>query len=877
MTSNKKDNQKKNDSIIKTIFGKITLNSIKVIIIYILLAVAWVGIAPAWYEWFSGEKNADFCKWLYTLLDGNIWVNIPLCLVILDGSRKLCIKIWRDRDIRIYRPLLVAFIVFVLYWNSNVIYARIIGIHYANVFGTSYANMIGSIDYRMYCMVLLVLLFLIMIIKVFVIIFRFRKLFSKRQINDGTMGFDNDNVDILDIPDSLLNYASEIVNQLLHTDTKNGSFAVGITGGWGTGKSTFLAALKKQIGKQGNIVEFNPWLCRTPEQVTSDFFATLQRKLSSRYSFLSNSIKEYAKYINALPISSNPLVSLGLKYIDKQDSLYGLKQTLSAKFSKLDSPVFVFIDDIDRLERNEIFEVLRLIRNTADLSNIYYLVALDKEYVISVLDNSQITDPAAYLEKIFQIEIPMPKSQDYEILDTLLEGMKLHNGKFEKIFNPIGFQFDEMDQMIILKVFKTFREAKRFARIYLLNSSYLINTLKEDFFPSQVFWLELLKAYDRPIFDDIFIHPKKYLFLILDNKKYCLRSGILNDDQLDMINRKYKVSEGDNYNWKDAVISIQKNSEPYSGEQNWREETPLILSKLFLFTSLFYSQNRSIDNPENFNKFFTLSLSRYSLSRKELLSILDSGHSWLRASFWLYRDITPQSVLNQFESIDIKNLSDLQLKNFYLVSIFYVSIIEEDIYILSGFKSLLYNSNITNELKEKIQKFVLENITLLIDIYKNNPHFYIGFCRFLNSLYGSDKYVISNKDILEALTDIIKVCLKNIDLNVASLFNPSGEFGRIFRYCCIRTGAQQENGEEYKNIAADLIVTHFEKKEKKLSIEEFDNAYNNMSLKGILILHDNTKEEIYLSDAKYQEKARILYFGSNYKEFIEKLKKKCCS
>ena len=121
----------------------------------------------------------------------------------------------------------------------------------------------------------------------------------------------------------------------------------------------------------------------------------------------------------------------------REESLYEKKMDLSDKFLRLSRPVvvFVFIDDIDRLEREEVFEVLRLIRNTADLNNTIYLVAYDKEYVTTVLEEKNIKDAASYLEKIFPVEVHLPKVEDNLIWETLygdLNCQERFNGRFTK-------------------------------------------------------------------------------------------------------------------------------------------------------------------------------------------------------------------------------------------------------------------------------------------------------------------------------------------------------------------------------------------------------------------------------------------------------------
>ena len=97
----------------------------------------------------------------------------------------------------------------------------------------------------------------------------------------------------------------------------------------------------------------------------------------------------------------------------------------------------------NNLERDEVFEVLRLIRNTADLSNVIYMVAYDKEYVTCVLEEKNIKDSSAYLEKIFPLEIHLPKVDEdmiWKVLYTEIDAQKssLGKGYADVLFSKFG-------------------------------------------------------------------------------------------------------------------------------------------------------------------------------------------------------------------------------------------------------------------------------------------------------------------------------------------------------------------------------------------------------------------------------------------------------
>ena len=483
-------------------------------IVLFLLIPVWMGLAPEWYSWLAMEDNGLWLKWLYNLLDGRCLVNIPVSVTIIYLAYCWINRIWIDNDCRPYRFSLVGGLLFCLNWKSDV----------------AYADIIGGFDYRMLLSCILAMALIILIIKAFK---------SKAVTHDGAsqneegenatvdkdfQGFSHDNPANQSVPDSLKKYASIIARRLLSTKANNQSYAIGITGEWGVGKTTFLNLLKKEIIEKAEIVEFNPWMCRSPEQVTNDFFASLRHQLSPKYSTLSKTLKEYAKSINNLTLTPPNVLGIELSLSIREESLYEKKMDLSDKFLRLSRPVVVFIDDIDRLEREEVFEVLRLIRNTADLNNTIYLVAYDKEYVTTVLEEKNIKDAASYLEKIFPVEVHLPKVEDNLIWETLygdLNCQERFNGRFTK---SLFARFNNDERALILRVLNNYRRAKRFSRLYILNVDYVMVQCRDEIKLLDLFWLELLQIYDKKIYDMLANDP--YSLLCYENGRFNQRQYI---------------------------------------------------------------------------------------------------------------------------------------------------------------------------------------------------------------------------------------------------------------------------------------------------------------------------------------------------------------
>jgi len=796
----------------------------------------WIGLAPMWYGWYGKPENGLWMKTVYVLLDGNALVNLPLCVILAFVAYRCTIRIWHDYIFRWYRAVLIILGLVVLYCGSDVEYAKVVSfISYGQVFA----------------FLLIVLLCVILVKGVCKLVSVAQKKYCEKKIEEterNQRGFTADTVRDDCIPESLKKYAGEIVERLLVTNIKNQSYALGVTGEWGVGKTTFLRELKKTIGNRADIVEFNPWMCRTPEQVTNDFFASLRHQLSDKYSTLSKSIKEYAKYVNNVKLVSHPLFSMEALISGTKESLFERKNTLSKKFSRLPKPIIVLIDDLDRLERDEVFEVLRLIRNTADLSNLIYMVAYDKEYVTSVLKEKEIKDATAYLEKIFPVEIHLPKVEEHLVWNTLYEEIR-EQSSIENNFVKLLFdRFVTDDKELILNVLTNYRRTKRFARLYMLNIAYLNNQSQNELKFIDVFWLELLQMYDKTTYDVLATEPGVILFN--DGGRYRIKDGIL----------RTKVHENNKY----------------EGESFWREETPNILGKMF--GRYINTHTQSICFTENYDKYFTLSVSPFRLSVKEMNRLFEpESKAEDIVEKWLNEGKYFNSIAYQFKQVGVNNLNDVQLRS-YLRGLLYFNM-----------KQLHYRPVYTWDVKEALLAERYSNGTAQkahgivmgwFDEMMNDDNLLPALSNLLHRLYNTEimgldgtierqtPLLISNDEIEILLVQVIKAYLDNHEeLSALDVMNEKGVLSYMFKNCCVvvKDAMVRMNYCLYKQVAFEIVTNHFSSKSEKPTRLEYERAIGAMFREEVPVFDNPTDEDTYWAFVQdsYENNMQA-YFGSDY-------------
>lgn len=289
---------------------------------------------------------------------------------------------------------------------------------------------------------------------------------------------------------------------------KEGSFTFSITGIWGSGKTTFINILKEQYSRNNSaksIIIFEPWKSDTSDSIVKGFFAMLRDELSNYIPNISSTIDQYVELLLDEE-SGKPLKIIG-------KSLHGILnedknpyEHIKEILERTKHKTIVFIDDIDRLNAAEIKEVLRLIRNTANFPYIQFIVAYDKNYVCETLKNNGINTPDRYLEKFFNVEMSLPKSEERVICNELLTRIQgtinaiwgLEKDDL-KISNMVDYRPDDptnsmIGNNLVTQVLSTIRDVIRFHNsFYLLAKAYKDQRAENEVCFQDLFFLELLR------------------------------------------------------------------------------------------------------------------------------------------------------------------------------------------------------------------------------------------------------------------------------------------------------------------------------------------------------------------------------------------------
>lgn len=800
-----------------------------------VIMIVLYSLQPEIDELMKDADNKKVVEGIIGFFDGHTMINflVACSFIVLfswEGQR-----IWKDNDCRLYRPLLILLCAEIIYLEGSLKYINIsCGITYG-ILLYLLLFALGTVDVYKTC----------------------NKIFSRGMESAQAQGFSTDDIDINITSKNLQDYAKSITTQLLNTDISKHSFALGITGEWGGGKTTFMELLASLMKDRAEVVWFNPWMCRSPEQVADDFFVTLHKKLSPKYSSLSRPIRDYAQYI------SNATFSLGGGFLSKltlalpRESLKQKKDRLSDGLSLLDIPVVVFIDDLDRLEMDEVFEVLRLIRNTADLKNVIYVVAFDKDYVTNVLMEKKIENAAAYLEKIFPVDIHQPKVDDRQLQKVLWDELSREAKYGKKFANKLFSFFNQNEMKLVLDILDNFRRVKRFARRYVLIVDYLIEAGIKDIRLTDLFWIELLQGYDKQTYDQLMHDPLALLYE--KNDCYILRPNILKNQY---------------------VLEDDKKNE-YKGEDTWKPKTPFILNNLF---NNHNSKKRlGIYYIENFDKYFILGVSELKISLKEFNKLFENSSEPIDIiNGWQGKYYS--SIMFQFKHKDTSTLDFDGLWRYMtgLMYLAYLSIIHD-----SGVeykaKNLINKGKYSNERGGTARGCLLAWFSNMIDNENTN---YIALGRLLNRLYQPDYYdersdkksspdrlLLSNNDLVSLLKALMaKYLIRHTDLTAIDVLNENSDFGKVFSNCSVCTLESDITDYcTFENVGFPVVVKWFAGKREKPSIDDYDGAISKMFYEGEYSYDEDSDYYDYMMEQRNMKFNS--YFGSD--DWLNIFKNQC--
>lgn len=252
--------------------------------------------------------------------------------------------------------------------------------------------------------------------------------------------------------------AARIATSLMDRASTDG-LVVGIDGRWGSGKSSLLHLIERELKllpaiDRPSVISFRPWLVGKRDALLASLFGELAEKVAAvelargdataetkrKAIAAANRVRGFAKALSR----AGEIVEVagewwgpfkwvgeglkGLKQLAEGDDAADLstrKARLVKDLRDLGHRFVVTIDDVDRLEPSEVMEVLRLVRSVADFPNVVYVLCYDADVLADAIRRgAQLDDGHAFLEKIVQLTIMTPQPEPFQLRQWFAEDLE---------------------------------------------------------------------------------------------------------------------------------------------------------------------------------------------------------------------------------------------------------------------------------------------------------------------------------------------------------------------------------------------------------------------------------------------------------------------
>lgn len=427
-------------------------------------------------------------------------------------------------------------------------------------------------------------------------------------------------------------YAELLINKISHSQrngtTVDHAFTILLNERYGAGKTSFFNFVREQASSKNMIVmDFKSWLCDSPSSIITSFFRSLASDLGGMDVAIGDLLDAYSKLVTDKTTGkiAEYLSSLhGRRSIEKQ------YDEISKRIKQCNTPILVFVDDVDRLLRDEAIAVLKLIRNTADFPNLYYLVAADKSALCEMISSEPgISNPDIYIKKFFNFELVFPACEERiqrDLMSFLPELFdKTQRNEIETYVGKLHY---------LDAAFSNHRDVVRFYNLI----AFAIDSMRaegvnveNEILPTDFIGVSILQYVDSDIYKLLRDHDDYLLVCIGTDKRLSLK-----EEYRDIVRDRFFIRQLDK-------MSIDRCEKPEDKEQMQKEfldslpkelneavsdVTPSkldlvcsILSSLF-YDRINYRDKRSVSFADNFFLYFAQKFRKNEIPKSQAIELL---------------------------------------------------------------------------------------------------------------------------------------------------------------------------------------------------------------------------------------------------------------
>lgn len=430
---------------------------------------------------------------------------------------------------------------------------------------------------------------------------------------------------------------AERISGILISKQYTTPLVIGIYGKWGEGKTSVVNFIKFYLQKNDEdneivYLNFNPWRFNDEDELLDSFFKQFSQGISQKLGKIGKKVaKEMLTYSGLILALAEPITGLSFlthsnkfsKFIskifgndfestlnrlqsslEKSTTIDKQKEVINNKLKDTGKVHAIFIDDIDRLNKNEIQILFKLIKLTADFENVIYVLSFDPTIVASALSETypgnEKESGFKFLEKIVQVPLELPKIRRTDLLnDVLFPGI-------ENILNNKAIKLTEDEERDIadalMNNFNSRLSTPRMAKKYINALNFSIPLLKNEVNTFDLILIEGLRICYPDVYG--FIYSNKNLFIQDTGKSLYPKQKDIDEEQ--------------------------KKSRQEFLEDKPSEATKIVGSLFPKADSNFSllssvndaSKHKSISSPHYFDRYFSYSVAKYDIRDSDFENLI---------------------------------------------------------------------------------------------------------------------------------------------------------------------------------------------------------------------------------------------------------------
>jgi hypothetical protein len=181
---------------------------------------------------------------------------------------------------------------------------------------------------------------------------------------------------------------------------------VAIQGAFGDGKSSILNLLRRTLEPHAIVIPFSTWLPGSEQTLAIEMFNDIAAECRKRY-YLPQMRRRLGAYAKTLcgAISFLKSASELLPSISQKDEI----EEVGLALNRVPRRIVVLLDEMDRLQKEELQVVLKILRGVPLFPNLSFVCAFSQNEVEKILFGDKAEESREFFEKFFPVSFAVPK------------------------------------------------------------------------------------------------------------------------------------------------------------------------------------------------------------------------------------------------------------------------------------------------------------------------------------------------------------------------------------------------------------------------------------------------------------------------------------